>query len=286
MSAVTLFSDFNSDSVNETSVRHLDTGGKMVWLNHTGPGADTHSGPIILQTSQMRSPSGIRCWENDGAPPKYSMELVLDPSSVEYRKLAEFDKRILDIACETKNKWIKRASREVLDALYNPTVRVPRDKETDEVTDKWPVTFKVTIPQRNGAFQCELWDSRRNVIDIMDFVKSGAGRNATVTVITQCTGIWVAGGKFGTTWKAQQILVHSTSNSTLRSFAFIGGSDMLEDDEGAHAPAAAPTPRGAPPGQAAASGRAGGRQPGFGPPATAAARASSDDDGEYLDESD
>lgn len=234
MSAVTTFKDFNPATVKESSnVRHLDTGGKMVWLSHTGSQPDAGSGPIILQTSQMRSPNGIRGWENEGAPTKYSMELVLDPAGTEYKKLLEFDQKILDIACNTKNKWIKKASKEVLDALYNPTVRVPRDKETDEVTDKWPVTFKLTIPQRDGGFVCELWDNKRKMLDVADFIKSGSGRNCLVTVIAQCTGIWVAGGKFGTTWKAQQILVHSSSNSSLQSFAFIGGSDMIDSTDDA-----------------------------------------------------
>ena len=239
MTAVTAFKDFEPSTVKESSnVRHLDTGGKMVWLSHTSSQPDAGSGPIILQTSQMRSPNGIRGWENEGAPTKYSMELVLDPAGIEYKKLLEFDQKILDIACNTKNKWIKKASKEVLDALYNPTVRVPRDKETDEVTDKWPVTFKLTIPQRDGAFVCELWDNKRKMIDVGEFIKSGSGRNCLVTVIAQCTGIWVAGGKFGTTWKAQQILVHSSSNTSLQSFAFIGGSDMVDpaddaDGEGA-----------------------------------------------------
>ena len=267
MSAVTLFKDFDPDTVNESSVRHLDTGGKMVWLNHTGSGNDGHTTPIILQTGQLRSPSGIRCWDNDGSPPKYSMELVIDPSTTEYNKLLEFDKRILDIACSTKNKWIKKASREVLDALYHPAVRIPRDKETDEITDKWPITFKVSIPHRNGAFQCELWDNKRTMIDIPEFVSSGAGRNSYVTVIAQCTGIWVAGGKFGTTWKAQQILVHSTSNSSLRSFAFLGAEDLVSS--------AAPTTLGGSSDVVPSRGSGGVRR-----------RPSLDDEGEYLDDSD
>lgn len=301
MTAVTTFKDFNPDTVRESSnVRHLDTGGKMVWLSHTGSQPDASSGPIILQTSQMRSPNGIRGWENDGAPTKYSMELVLDPAETEYKKLLEFDQKILDIACNTKNKWIKKASKEVLDALYNPTVRVPRDKETDEVTDKWPITFKLTIPQRDGAFACELWDNKRKMLDVAEFIKSGSGRNCLVTVIAQCTGIWVAGGKFGTTWKAQQILVHSSSNSSLQSFAFIGGSGMVdasaddhdgENDDDAFADKAASAetskrlafsavPKSVPGARASQAVQPSAR------PATPRKDADKEDEGEYLDDSD
>ena len=279
MSAVTLFNDFDPSTVNEASVKHLDTGGKMVWLTHVG-GKEAHSTPIILQTGQMRTTSGIRCWENEGAAPKYSMELVLEAGTLEYEKLMEFDQRIVDIACATKNKWIKKATREVLDALYHPSVRVPRDKDTDEVTDKWPVTFKVSLPQRNGGFQCELWDNKRTRLDIPEFISSGAGRNAHVTVITQCTGIWVAGGKFGTTWKAQQILVHSTSSSNLRSFAFIGGDGMVEEADCPHANAKAlPAAKAA---TKPASGAAGGTGAGA---ANVGNPVGDDEDGEYLDDS-
>lgn len=225
MSTVVHFDDFEPASVNEASIRVLDNGGKIVWLSHT-----KEKVPIVLQTPVLRTPMGIQCWEeSDGK--RYSMELALDKDSPAYKAMEEFDSRIVDLAVESK-KWVKSKSgaREVVEALYTPALRLARDKDTNEVTDRWPPVLRVKIPQKNGAFECELWDSKRNPLDMAEFIKSGGGKGATVTVILRCTGVWVTGSRFTTTWKAQQIMVHSSSNSALRSFAFLNPEKLMEEE--------------------------------------------------------
>lgn len=242
--SVTLFSGFDVSTVTESGVKNLDTGGKIVWLQHGGDRS-----PIVLQTSVMRTPTGIRedRFKGDdkedaapGAVQKFAMELELT-DTVELAKLEAFDARILAMASEAKGRWLslKNYDRASLDNSYSNTVRVPRDKVTREVSDKWPVTMKVGVPKRNGAFQCEAWDLGQRPICIEDFMERS--RNAQVTAIIRCTGVWTAAGRFGTTWKLQQLLVHATK-SVLNSFAFIGVENVgVENPALASAPAAART---------------------------------------------
>eukprot|EP00873_Tetraselmis_striata_P033983 jgi/Tetstr1/454247/TSEL_041166.t1 len=273
MSAVQLFSEFQPSSLEEGSVRNLDNGAKIVFLNH-GPDRS----PVILQTGTLRTIKGIESNDFGDGPTKHTMELALAPEDPEYQKLAAMDEAIVNLAFHSKQKWLKSktgaaySSIDMVRDKYTPTLRIPRDKEGN-VTDRWPPSFRVTIPQdRNtGAFNVEVWDSKRRRIDASEFI--GQSRNAQVTVIARCTGIWVAGNAFGVSWKAQQILVHAAGRSAIASFAFIGADKLLDEDADADAGAIAPVK---PPARTFAPSLAA---------ATAAAAGPCEDD-EYLEDSD
>lgn len=244
MSSVKLFADFDPSTVEEGSLRNLDNGAKIVFLNH-GP----DRGPVILQTTTLRTIKGIESSDFGDGPTKHTMELALAPDFDEYKKLAELDERIVDIAFNSKQKWLKTKTGAPYNSIdmvrdkYTPTLRIPRDKEGN-VSDRWPPTFKLTIPtdRNTGAFNVEVWDCKRKKISAEDFI--GSSRNAQVTVIARCTGIWVAGNAFGVSWKAQQILVHSAGQSSIGSFAFIGAEKLTDEEaENEVIPPPPPPPR-------------------------------------------
>lgn len=245
MSAVKLFSEFDPSTIEEGSVRNLDNGAKIVFLNH-GP---DHA-PVILQTTTLRTIRGIEANDFGDGPTKYTMELALSPDDDEYKKLEQMDEAIVNLAFNSKQKWLKSktgaaySSIDMVRDKYTPTLRIPRDKEGN-ISDRWPPTFRVTLPQDRdtGTFNVEVWDSKRRRMDAKVFMEQS--RNAQVTVIARCTGIWVAGNAFGVSWKAQQILVHASTRSSIGSFAFIGADKLLDDDavdgdQMVDAPAASP----------------------------------------------
>eukprot|EP00873_Tetraselmis_striata_P043788 jgi/Tetstr1/464052/TSEL_008857.t1 len=269
MSVVKLFSEFDPSSIEEGSVRSLDNGAKIVYLNH-GP----ERSPVILQTATLRTIKGIEANDFGDGPTKHTMELALTPDDHEYKVLAEMDEKVVDLAFNSKQKWLKSktgaaySSKDMVRDKYTPALRIPRDKEGN-VTDRWPPTFRVTIPtdRNTGAFNVEVWDSKRRRMDVHDFVSQS--RNAHVTVIARCTGIWVAGNAFGVSWKAQQILVNSSGRSNIGSFAFIGADKLLDEDAAGEGETVTAAPMAAAP--AAASG---GPAP------------EDNNDDEYLDDSD
>lgn len=221
------FADFDPSTISEGSVRSLDNGAKIVFLNHC-PGNDAGLTPIVLQTNERRTIKGIEQNDFGDGPSKYTLELALDQSDDEYKKLDDMDNAIVDLAFNSGSKWLRSKSgstysKDMIREKYTPSLRIPRDKEGN-VTDRWPPTFRMSIPQdkTTGDFLIEVWDETSGEtikVPPKDFAASS--RNSRLTVIARCTGIWVAGNSFGVSWKAQQILVHSSGRSSLGSFAFI-----------------------------------------------------------------
>jgi hypothetical protein len=82
-------------------------------------------------------------------------------------------------------------------------IKHAKDKDTCEPTDKYPPTFKMNLPFCDGKFACEVYDDKRNLIDLNDIQTKGA----RVTALIQCTGIWLAGGKFGRHKKREKFAV-------------------------------------------------------------------------------
>jgi hypothetical protein len=70
-----------------------------------------------------------------------------------------------------------------------------------------------------------VYDTKRQPIDIKELIDTNAFKGAKVTAIIQCLGIWVAGGKFGCSWKVLQMRV--SPPQTIKGYAF----KELEDDK-------------------------------------------------------
>ena len=113
-------------------------------------------------------------------------------------------------------------------------IRVPTDKETGEPTDKWPPSFKFKVNRRNGDITSNIFDENKNKMNVNDPegedyvpVDSLLKKNSKVKMIMKCNGIWIASGKFGCTWSAEQMQV--TAPAGFDDFAF--NSDDDSDDE-------------------------------------------------------
>jgi hypothetical protein len=89
----------------------------------------------------------------------------------------------------------------------------------------YPPTFAVALKLRNGTFDAELYDDRKQRMDCKptDALKKGA----EVTAIVDCTGIWIAAGRFGISWKLVQARVDVPAESASK------GCAILDDDEDA-----------------------------------------------------
>ncbi len=82
-------------------------------------------------------------------------------------------------------------------------IKHAKDKVTGDRSDEYKPRFKVTVPYRDNAFTCDVFDSSKELIDL-DKVDA---KGAKVAAIIQCTGVWFAGGKFGVSWKVVQMKV-------------------------------------------------------------------------------
>ena len=101
-------------------------------------------------------------------------------------------------------------SAEVIDALWSPMLKYPKDQQTGESDKSRSPTLKVKLPVWEGEFKFELFDVDHNSLipnedgrGPDEFIKKGSN----VACIIQCGGIWFANGKFGVTWKLFQGVV-------------------------------------------------------------------------------
>ena len=226
------FTDFSAAAVEVSKLRTLENNGKMVYLSYKGK-------PIVLQTPEMIAPYGLSKWDNDGKiPSKYTLDLSFkgmdsrDMLKKFYDAMEEFDKSMLNSGFERSEEWFKKKHpSSVIEALYTCVVRRSKD-------DKYPPTFKMTVPYDANSmdptggvcFTTKVFDKvSKNKLDL-NIVNL---KQARVTAIVQCTGIWIAGGKFGTTWKALQLRVEQTSKIPEYAFRDIEGdnADLDEEDD-------------------------------------------------------
>lgn len=216
-SKTVLFSDFDPRTVKEAAVRPMTNSvSKIVWLSHTSENV-----PIVLQTKMLRTPTGIReikkFDENDTSPPKYQMEFALDPSDPEFKKLEEFDEKVVQLAMEAKSRWTKSKNydKTSMDNMYTGTLR--------QASESWPANMRAKVPQsQDGRMAVQVYDLKRNAIPVEEYIPNS--RNSYVSAIVKCTGVWLSGRGFGTTWKVEKLLVHSTQSSP-SSFSFIETSE-------------------------------------------------------------
>jgi len=267
-------SDITVSKIEFGPVKLLDSGGKTVNLRYEGRN-------LMMETPSLNVPYGVSVFDKQG-PPKYSVDLSLrgaeDNEQVRALQdfLEAFDERMIDAGVENAGKWFKmnNPNREVIKAFYTPLVKISRDPQGNP--KPYPPTFKFALRGKKGAqagpssgdFEADFYnaserDAKGQIAKFapelsMDQVLC---KRSQVTAIIQCTGVWFAGGKFGTTWKAVQVRVDSQPDQIrgpafrseapdIRAFVSKGlGAKVEEDDDAEEVPVPvkkAPTPAPAP----------------------------------------
>lgn len=220
---ILLAKSVEADKITYGTVKSLDSGGKSVYVAYNGR-------PLIIQTPEMSTPFGVSKWSSDrGGSDKYTLELSFKGREEKqgmqtfFELLETLDTKFVQDAMENSTNWLKKKynSTEVVQALYTPLVKHAKDKETGEITDKYPPTFRITLPYKDGSFTCDTYDKQRNLIPLESIVDHLKG--ARVTAIIQCLGLWIAGGKFGCSWKVLQLRV--AQPNTIKGFAFKDDDD-------------------------------------------------------------
>ena len=215
-------SDISVSKLEFSPPKLMDNGGKTVNLRYEGRN-------LMLETPSLNVPYGRNLFDKNG-PPKYSVDLSLrgaeDSESVRALQtfMEAFDERMVDAGVENAGKWFKMANpnREVIKAFYTPVLKYSRDPQGN--LKPYPPTIKVALRGKKGAqaseasgtFETDFYNAAEK--DAKGQIAKFAPdmpldqvlcKRSQVTAIVQCTGVWFAGGKFGTTWKAIQVRVDS-----------------------------------------------------------------------------
>ncbi len=222
---------FDVNNITTSAPKLNLSGGKNINTNYDGSA-------FILQTPRMLS-FGINKWDDpkdSSVKPKLSVTLSfmgMDSNP----KLQEFHQKLVDIdnwAVETagKNSWEwlsrKNLSRETLDTIYTHCIKVPLDSQTGEPSGK-PHSMKVKLQNTASGISCAFFTKEKTSISSEDIEKYFT-KGSHVRALIQCTGIWVAAGKFGLSWKLVQIIVEPRATIG-KEYAF-DDSEEPENNDG------------------------------------------------------
>ena len=238
MSAVVTPETFNVSKLSISAPKTLDSGAKTAYLNYDGS-------KFIFQTAkEMTIPYGLNKFDQGPKAdnPDFSIDLSFKGYDTEgtsihayHEALTQLDNFIVEEAYKNRATWFSGGatkSKEVINAFYTPIVKVAIDKQGNP--KPYPPTQKIKLRKMAGEFEVKIYDAdKKRITDPVDEVLV---KGSTVTVIIECGGIWFAGGKFGVTWRAKQILVHK-SPERVPDFAFVGvtggagGPSHIDDGE-------------------------------------------------------
>ena len=225
MSSPVAPSAFKTSNVTFSAVKMLESGGKQAYLNYNG-------GPLLMQVGSLETPFGMSVFDKV-QPPKYSVELNLrgyDDAATSpgvaaiYDALARLDEFMVEQGVKNSKAWFKKdtVSKELISELYTPSMRFAKD--SSGARKPYPPTMKIQLRKRDGKFDVDIYDAALNSMKgtpIEDILV----KRAQLTVLMKCTGVWFAGGKFGLSWKAEQIRADKVPAS-------IRGPAFLPDETG------------------------------------------------------
>ena len=232
--------DIDLEKITFSAPRTLDNGGKMLFLNYDGG-----INPLYMQTPEVELPFEPSYFADNETSGKFSIKVSLKnlDSNSKMKDLHTFltglDDHLISKAQENSQAWFKKPklSVDTIKELYTPMVKVHVDPESGEPTGKYPDQFGFKIVKKNNKFDKlsvynenkELFDIDRTTdspVDITNVLMKGA----QVKAVLKCNGIWIANGKFGCTWRAEQIRV-KVPEGGLQEFAIMSDSEDDEDDD-------------------------------------------------------
>lgn len=220
-----------------SEVKTLSSGAKNIYINYG-------SERLTIQTPLMYIPYGINDNSNfkdkAGASPidkKYDITVSFNGMDKNtklqlfYDKLKEIENKIIDDAFTNRVLWFKDdydGNKTFVARMFSPFVKIDKDKETGKPANKYPPTFKARAPYDNSkdafVFDCfDMDDEEINFADIIDKLKG-----SSVMLIVQLTGLWLAGGKYGCSWKISCAKFKLSQKSKP---VFIKESDDEKDEE-------------------------------------------------------
>ncbi len=240
MSTATILklNDFQATNLIAAAPKPMgNMGGKAIAVNYKFPEGQS---PITIQTSWMRS-FGINKWVNPDSPntpPKLSVTLSFQGVEADAKVaqlqevLSAIDEWAIDTAHKNSWEWLKTKSapRDTIAFNYTRSIKYPVDKETGEPNGK-PANMKLKLERDgDGGYKAAFFNKDRVSIAAAD-VETVFTMGSKVRALFECTGFWVAAGKFGLQWRLKQMI--------LDPMVRIGKDYAFNDDDEEASPAAA-----------------------------------------------
>lgn len=141
--------------------------------------------------------------------------------------IKSLDDKIKADALTYSKDWLGKVykSAEVVEALYTPMLKYPKDKATGEPDLTKSPTLRVKLPQWEGVWKFEIYDedggklhpnSSSSSLSPIEYLKKGSH----IMTLIQFAGIWFVNGKFSASWKLVQAVVQKP-RATLQGQCFL-----------------------------------------------------------------
>ena len=209
-------SELDAESISYAPVKVNAVGGKNVRFQLADSRGPTYVNlPVMLTwgvNEYVDDTSGKRSYDMSLQFP--SSDYITEEQRAALEALEALESRIKADAITYRKEWFNKAkmNEDVVDALWTPMLRYPKDRETGEIDTSRAPALRVKLPFWDDAFSStEVYDVEGNLLfpnaesdrTPMDLISKGS----QVASILQSGGIWLANGKFGTTWKLFQVVV-------------------------------------------------------------------------------
>lgn len=135
-------------------------------------------------------------------------------------RLADFEAALKRKVFEFSKDWLGKAlkSEEMVDMIWTPMLKYPKNKETGEVDTSRSPTLSVKLPCFEGKWSSEIYNETKEKlfpneedpsVTPLNFITRGTN----MATVVQCGGLWIVGGKMGVTWKLVQTIVRQQNTS-------------------------------------------------------------------------
>ena len=237
-----------------------DNDGKNIGFHYLG-----HS--LALQLPKLETPYGFSRGREgkDEFNKKFTCTLSLDSTTDKKARFVDqlkaFEDLLVTKATENAFEWglvstksaAQKATEDTIREKFTPIVKYRIDKESGEISTKYAPTFRTnfnTSPTTNEdgsegvpIITSEVWDCDRNCINYekgedgqMHLVRpetiseSVIPRHCEVISLVQTRSIWVAGGRFGATFRIHQVVVYQSGDFAPTGTLLITDEDDSDDE--------------------------------------------------------
>jgi hypothetical protein len=150
-----------------------------------------------------------------------SQEYSNDATDAFFRNMKALEDKIKSDALINSKEWFGKVhkSLEVVEALWTPMLKYPKDKSTGEYDYSKSPTLKIKLPQWQGEWKFEIYDEDEEkvfpglpslpVVNPLEYLKKGTN----IMCLIQFAGIWFVNGKFSASWKLVQAIVQKPKAS-------------------------------------------------------------------------
>jgi hypothetical protein len=207
---------FNASQVRYTTPKVNQSGGKSVGILST-----LTNGALKIQTPSMMN------WGASDYEGNQKFEVTLQFPTEEYetdetrafrQNMVDFENKIKADALSNSKAWFgkQHSSPEVLEALWTPILKYPKDKATGDYDKSRAPSLRAKLGFYEGVWKIEVYDQSLKRLfpsehsSPVDLIRKGT----RIISLIQCGGLWFVGGKFGVTWKLVQVVVPCELSAT------------------------------------------------------------------------